>query len=110
MGDGLDGERAACGLGAPRSTLCRREKAAEPRSRRPKRPFLEGRVERAPSKWRYGFCAARDPPHRIDKPQTVVDAFARRFNRHRPGQALGDRTPAERLRALSLETAASHTM
>jgi hypothetical protein len=38
MRDGLDGERAAQAVGAPRSTLYRWEKAPEPRSRRPDRP------------------------------------------------------------------------
>jgi len=61
----------------------------------PKRPDLNGCVERAQSTWRYEFYATYDLPHRIDKLQDFVDAFAHRFNHHRPHQALGDRTPAE---------------
>ena len=38
-----------------------------------------------------------DLPHRLDKLQPLVDAFAHRFNHHRPHQALGDSTPAEYL-------------
>jgi hypothetical protein len=46
--------------------------------------------------------------HRVDKPQILVDAFARRFNRHGLHQALGHRASAQRRQALSLETPASH--
>lgn len=66
----------------------------------PKRPDLNGCVERAQSTWRYEFYATYDLPHRLDKLQTFVDAFAHRFNNHRPHQALGDRTPAEYLKTL----------
>lgn len=52
--------------------------------------------------------ATYDLALRIDKLRTLVDAFAHRFNRHGPYQALGDRPPAEYLRALSLEDPASH--
>jgi len=76
----------------------------------PKRPDLNGCVERAQSTWRYEFYATYDLPHRIDQLQTLVDAFAHRFNHHRPHQALGDRTPAEYLQALSLETRPSHML
>ena len=58
-------------------------------------------VERAQSTWRYEFYASWDLPHRIDKLQTFVDAFAHRFNHSRPHQALGDLTPAEYLKTLS---------
>ena len=68
----------------------------------PKRPDLNGCVERAQSTWRYEFYATYDLPHRIDKLQAFVDAFAYRFNHHRPHQALGDRTPAEYLKTLGI--------
>jgi putative transposase len=64
----------------------------------PKRPDLNGCVERAQSSWRYEFYASHELPHRIDKLQPLVDAFAYRFNHHRPHQALGDKTPAEYLK------------
>ncbi|HET6375580.1 MAG TPA: integrase core domain-containing protein [Methylocella sp.] len=67
----------------------------------PKRPDLNGCVERAQSTWRYEFYAVYDLPHQIDKLQAFVDAFAYRFNHHRPHDALGGRTPAEYLQALS---------
>jgi putative transposase len=66
----------------------------------PKRPDLNGCVERAQSTWRYEFYATYDLPHRIDKLQAFVDAFAHRFNHHRPHDALGGRTPAEYLQTL----------
>lgn len=75
----------------------------------PKRPQLNGAVERAQGSWRYEFYASFDLPYRIDKLQEHVDAFAHRFNHHRPHQALGGRTPAEYLASLSPEDpAASH--
>jgi len=67
----------------------------------PKRPQLNGAVERAQGSWRYEFYACHDLPHRLDKLQPLVDAFAHRFNHLRPHQALGDRTPAEYLSELS---------
>ncbi len=74
----------------------------------PKRPDLNGCVERAQSSWRYEFYASYDLPHRIDKLQPLVDAFAHRYNHHRPHQALGDLTPAEYLSRLSPPTPPSH--
>jgi transposase InsO family protein len=74
----------------------------------PKRPDLNGAVERAQSSWRYEFYASYDLPNRIDKLQPLVDAFAHRFNHYRPHQALGDKTPAEYLQSLSSETKPSH--
>ena len=75
----------------------------------PKRPDLNGCVERAQSTWRYEFYATYDLPHRIDKLQAFVDAFAHKFNTHRHHDALGGKTPAEYLNALSNgDHAASH--
>ena len=74
----------------------------------PKRPQLNGAVERNQGAWRYEFYACFDLPHRIDKLQTFVDAFAHRYNHHRPHQALGDRTPAEYLKTISGGPPASH--
>lgn len=75
----------------------------------PKRPQLNGAVERCNGSWRYEFYAAYDLPHRLDKLQAFVDAFAHRFNNHRPHDALDGRTPAEYLKTLSCEhPAASH--
>jgi putative transposase len=74
----------------------------------PKRPQLNGHVERAQGSWRYEFYAAYDLPGRLDRLQPLVDAFAHRFNHDRPHQALGGRTPAEYLAARSSEAPASH--
>ena len=88
-------------------TLCR-DKGLDLFVLPPKRPDLNGCVERAQSSWRYEFYASFDLPHRIDKLQTLVDAFAHRFNHHRPHQALGDRTPAEYLASISSGQPPSH--
>lgn len=67
----------------------------------PKRPDLNGCVERAQSTWRYEFYATYDLPHRLDKLQDFVDAFAHRYNHYRPHDALGGATPAEYLKSIS---------
>jgi len=69
----------------------------------PKRPQLNGAVERCNGSWRYEFYAAYDLPHRLDRLQAFVDAFAHRFNHHRPHDALDGRTPAEYLKSFSCE-------
>ena len=70
----------------------------------PKRPDLNGCVERAQSSWRYEFYATYDLPQKLEKLQTFVDAFAHRFNHYRPHDALGGQTPAEYLQALGSGT------
>lgn len=75
----------------------------------PKRPQLNGAVERCNGAWRYEFYAVYDLPHHIDKLQPFVDAFAHRYNHHRPHDALDGQTPAEYLsRSGQGEPAASH--
>ena len=69
----------------------------------PKRPDLNGCVERAQSTWRYEFYACYDLPHRLDRLQAQVDAFAQKFNHQRPHDALGGLTPAEYLQTLRRE-------
>jgi transposase len=63
----------------------------------PKRPQLTGAVERCNGAWRYEFYAVNDLPHQIDRLQPFVDAFAYRYNHHRPHDALDGLTPAEYL-------------
>ncbi len=65
----------------------------------PKRPDLNGCVERAQSTWRYEFYAVYDLPHKIEKLQACVDDFARHFNTQRPHDALAGLTPAEYLKS-----------
>lgn len=67
----------------------------------PKRPDINGCVERAQSTWRYEFYAIHDLPHHLDKLQREVDAFAHHFNHQRPHQALAMKTPAQYLESLS---------
>jgi transposase InsO family protein len=75
----------------------------------PKRPQLNGAVERCNGSWRYEFYAAYDLPTRLDRLQPFVDAFAHRFNHYRPHDTLDGRTPAEYLQSLSSgDTSASH--
>lgn len=74
----------------------------------PKRPQLNGAVERNQGAWRYEFYSCFDLPGRLDKLQPLVNAFAYRFNHHRPHQALGDLTPAEYLASISQRHPASH--
>src|SRR6188474_2269114 len=74
----------------------------------PKRPQLNGHVERAQGSWRYEFYGVEDLPSRLKPLQLRIDAFAHRFNHTRPHQALGDLTPAEYLSIISQEIAPSH--
>jgi putative transposase len=73
----------------------------------PKRPQLNGAVERAQSTSRYEFYACHHLPTRLHDLQQAVDRFAHHFNHIRPHQALGDLTPAEYLASRS-QTDASH--
>jgi putative transposase len=74
----------------------------------PKRPQLNGAVERCNGAWRYEFYAAYDLPHRLDELQPFIDAFAHRYNHHRPHDALDGKTPAEYLKAFSSAIQPSH--
>ena len=75
----------------------------------PKRPQLNGAVERNQGSWRYEFYQSYDLPHRLDQLQPLVDAFAHRFNHVRPHDALDGQTPAEYLASLSSgDTPPSH--
>jgi transposase len=89
-------------LGVPRR-LRSRLQGKEPRLYvlPPKRPELNGAVERAQSSCRYKFYACYDLPARLDKLQAFVDAFAHRFNHVRPHDALDGKTPAEYLQTIS---------
>lgn len=74
----------------------------------PKRPDLNGAVERAQGSWRYEFYACHDLPHRLDRLNEHIDAFAHLYNHYRPHGALGGRTPSEYLTLTSQETQPSH--
>jgi transposase InsO family protein len=74
----------------------------------PKRPDLNGAVERAQGSWRYEFYACHDLPHRLDRLNEYIDAFAHLYNHYRPHGALGGQTPNEYLTRASQETPPSH--
>jgi transposase InsO family protein len=64
----------------------------------------------APNRWRYEFYACYDLPHRIEKLQACVDAFADHFNTQRPHDALAGLTPAEYLKSPSFDNPAKSHM
>ena len=67
----------------------------------PKRPQLNGAVERAQGSWRYEFYACHDLPYRLTRLNEHVDAFAHLYNQYRPHGALDGKTPAEYLKTIS---------
>jgi putative transposase len=67
----------------------------------PKRPQLNGAVERAQGSWRYEFYACHDLPHRLDLLNEHIDAYAHLYNHYRPHGALGGQTPNEYLTSAS---------
>jgi putative transposase len=74
----------------------------------PKRPDLNGAVERAQGSWRYEFYACHDLPYRLDRLNQHIDAFAHLYNRYRPHGALGGQTPNDYLSRTSNGTPQSH--
>lgn len=73
----------------------------------PKRPQLNGAVERCNAAWRYEFHATHDLPTDLDKLNPIIDSFAHLYNHHRPHGALGGRTPASYLITRTGEPSAS---
>jgi transposase InsO family protein len=74
----------------------------------PKRPDLNGAVERAQGSWRYEFYACHDLPYRLDRLNEHIDAFAHLYNHYRPHGALGGQTPNEYLSQTSQRIPPSH--
>jgi transposase InsO family protein len=70
----------------------------------PKRPDLNGAVERAQASWRYEFYACHDLPNRLARLNERIDAFAHLYNHFRPHGALGGLTPSEYLSRTSTES------
>jgi len=70
----------------------------------PRSPEMNGRVERMHATWRYEFYAVYDPPHQIHELHPLIDAFAERYNVHRPHDALDQRSPLEYLSRQASET------
>jgi transposase InsO family protein len=75
----------------------------------PKRPQLNGAVERAQGSWRYEFYACHDLPHHLDRLNQHIDAFAYLYNNYRPHGALAGKTPADYLKSRPVaQTPPSH--
>lgn len=69
----------------------------------PKRPQLNGAVERCNSAWRYEFYAVYDLPHRVERLNPFIDSFQHLYNHHRPHGALGGKTPSGYLKHRATE-------
>jgi transposase InsO family protein len=74
----------------------------------PKRPQLNGAVERCNAVWRYEFYAVHDLPQTVEALNPQIDSFQNLYNHHRPHGALGGRTPASYLSQRTGEDTASH--
>lgn len=70
----------------------------------PKRPQLNGAVERCNAAWRYEFYAVYDLPDRVEALNPLIESFQHLYNHHRPHNALGGLTPAQYLSTPSKET------
>jgi transposase InsO family protein len=73
----------------------------------PKRPQLNGAVERCNGAWRYEFYAVHDLPPRVEALNPFINSFQHLYNHHRPHGALGGATPAQYLRTRATEHAPS---
>jgi len=75
----------------------------------PKRPQLNGAVERCNGAWRYEFYGVYDLPRSIEPLIPLLESFQHLYNHHRPHGALGGLTPARYLAKLKAsETPPSH--
>jgi putative transposase len=75
----------------------------------PKRPQLNGAVERCNGAWRYEFYNSYDLPTSVEALNPILDSFQHLYNHHRPHAALEGLTPAAYLaKRRAAETAASH--
>ena len=66
----------------------------------PKRPQLNGAVERCNGAWRYEFYGVYDLPANVEALGPILDSFQHLYNHHRPHGALGGQTPASYLAKL----------
>jgi len=75
----------------------------------PRRPQLNGAVERCNGAWRYEFYAVYDLPTSVETLNPILDSFQHLYNHHRPHGALAGMTPASYLAKLQAkETSSSH--
>jgi putative transposase len=66
----------------------------------PKRPQLNGAVERCNGAWRYEFYAVYDLPRSVEALNPILDSFQHLYNHHRPHGPLAGMTPASYLEKL----------
>jgi transposase InsO family protein len=64
----------------------------------PKRPQINGAVERCNGSWRYEFYATYELPRSVEAINPILDSFQHLYNHHRPHGALAGRSPAEYLK------------
>lgn len=75
----------------------------------PKRPQLNGAVERCNGAWRYEFYETYDLPSTVEALNPILDSFQHLYNHHRPHGALAGLTPAAYLaQSQAAETRPSH--
>lgn len=75
----------------------------------PKRPQINGAVERCNGSWRYEFYETYDLPRSVEALNPILDSFQHLYNHHRPHGALAGQTPASYLKARRAnETPPSH--
>jgi putative transposase len=75
----------------------------------PKRPQLNGAVERCNGAWRYEFYETYDLPTSLEALNPILDSFQHLYNHHRPHGALAGLTPAAYLaKRQAGEIASSH--
>jgi len=63
----------------------------------PRRPQMNGAVERCNGAWRYEFYETYDLPAGVDDLNPILDSFQHLYNHHRPHGALAGKTPAQYL-------------
>lgn len=64
----------------------------------PKRPQLNGAVERCNGSWRYEFYETYDLPRTVEALNPILDSFQHLYNHYRPHGALAGQTPASYLK------------
>jgi len=75
----------------------------------PKRPQINGAVERCNGSWRYEFYACYELPRTVQELNPILDSFQHLYNHHRPHGALAGQTPASYLKTRRAdETPPSH--
>jgi transposase InsO family protein len=75
----------------------------------PKRPQINGAVERCNGSWRYEFYATYQLPRSVEAINPILDAFQHLYNHHRPHGALAGLTPKQYLdKCRAADTPPSH--